>query len=193
MSHVRSTKVALAALICAASMAACKAPDASAPDASAKPSGTPAPATVQDPNAIEAPIPADAYKVTLSLSGGPLPSSDGRTITYQVQAKNAGTATVYGVGSKAVNIGISVLGNDNTPNGAGGILDFARARLPLIAPGQSSLVTVVVPADARVAGHSLRLATVQEGVAWHEDDGTIVLGPFQVSDHGTISLQSSKQ
>lgn len=194
MSSVRFSKTLLTALTYAALITACKAPEAPTLAASDEPAASTQPAAAaKDPNAIDAPIKADAYQVKLSLSGAPAPAADNKTITYQVKVDNEGSTPIYGVGNNAVNIGISVLGDDGTPRGAGGVLDFSRARLPLIAPGQSSLVAVVIPADSRLAGRSVRLATVQENVAWHEGEGTLVLGPFQVSDRGTISVKSESK
>ncbi len=177
---MKPIKPALFALSCATLFAACEV-------------NTPNAATTQadDADAITAPIPGDAYKLALSLVGKPLPAADGKTITYQVLVENKGSAPVYGVGkadgSMAVDIGEMVLGDGDNVDGNGGSRDFTRVHLPLLAPGQAAVVAVNVPAAPRLDGRKLRLATVQEGVAWHEDDGSIDLGPFKLDGEGKFA------
>lgn len=185
------TKAKLFAVSCVVLISACKGPEDTAPDSTAPAATTPA-APAKDPNAISQAIPAEAYKVTLTLFGEPVLAENGKSIVYQVEVKNEGSAPVYGVGSKAVNIGLMVLGDDGTAKGNGGERDFSRAPLPLIAPGQSALVAVVLPADARLDGRVVRLATVQEGVAWHENTGTIDLGPFKLAGKTFVGLPLSQ-
>jgi len=135
-----------------------------------------------DPNAINAPIAPEAYKVTLALYGTPSLAFHGTSARYQVQVKNEGTVPVYGAGKNAVNLGVTILSSDGTIDGPGGLRDFLRVPLPLLAPGQSASVALSIPADAKVDGKTVRLATVQEFAAWHDTRDTIDRGPFHVVD-----------
>ena len=136
----------------------------------------------EDPNAINAPIAPEAYKVTLSITDAPALTSDGANATYQVQMKNEGSAAVYGAGTNAVNLGIIILGSDGTVDGPGGTREFIRVPLPLLSPGQNATVPVTISSESKLDGKIVRLATVQEGVAWHDASDTIDVGPFHIAD-----------
>ncbi|TMN19309.1 hypothetical protein [Pseudoxanthomonas sp. X-1] len=135
-----------------------------------------------DPSAINAPIPAEAYGVKLSVTDAPSVAADGKSATYQVRIENDGTAPVYGAGTNPVNLGIIILGSDNTIDGPGGTREFIRVPLPLLPPGQAATVVATIPVDARIDGKTLRFATVQEGVAWHDSSNTVDAGPFHIAD-----------
>lgn len=185
-------KTSLLAASCAASLAACKGPDSDKADNAAIVTATETPSEISsDPNAINAPIPAKAFKLDLSVVSEPTLAADGRSVTYQVKVDNNGTATVYGVGKNKVNIGVMILGDDGTTKGSGGVRDFVRTALPLIPSGQSATVSVGIPVDPRLDGRSLRIATVQENVTWHEEN-PIDVGPFKLEGEVFASLPSSK-
>lgn len=130
-----------------------------------------APAKV-DPNAIDAPIPAGAFKATVALSGQPVFSPEKSTFVFQVLVKNQGTAALYGAGKYPVTLAVEILGSSGSPDRDGGVRDFIRVALPLIPPGQMATVVANIPVDS-VRGHKLRFALVQEFVAWHEEADAI--------------------
>lgn len=162
-------------------LSACAGQDAPAPKAptapAAAPAAAPAPAPVakEDPYAINAAIPADAFKAKLTL-GGQAPSQDGKGTTYQLQVKNEGTVPLYGTGKYPVTVGATILGSTGSADRDGGVRDFVRESLPLALPGQSVTVNVTVPSDPRLKGHKLRFSLVQEGIAWHEEASALVDG-----------------
>lgn len=134
----------------------------------------------QDPNAITSIIPAETFKVTFTLTDDePTLVENNSRILYKVKVTNESDIPVYGKGSKGVKLGLQVLGDDGTAQGNGAVRDFSRVLLPLIAPGESVVLDVRVPADGRLAGRKVRMALLQEGVRWYEDRGVIDLGPFQ--------------
>ena len=70
------------------------------------------------------------------------------------------------------------------------VRDFSRTPLPVIEPGASATVLVVVQADARSNGRKLKLDLVQEGVAWFSNLGQPVLevGPFEVKGQAATEV-----
>jgi len=135
-----------------------------------------------DPNAIDTPIPDNTFKATLSIASTPHASASGSGFDIVVQVANGGAAALYGVGSKQVNIGVQILGDNDDVAASGGVRDFVRTGLPYLPPGAQSDVVVTVPADQRLDGRKLRLALVQENVRWHEDtpEKYLDLGPFRI-------------
>ena len=147
----------------------------------------------QDPNAISTIIPAEAFKVTFALTeDAPTLVENNSRILYKVKVANEGDSPIYGKGSKGVKLGLQVLGDDGTAQGDGALRDFNRVPLPLIAPGESAVLDVRVPADGRLAGRKVRIALLQEGVRWYEDRGVIDLGPFQTEKGAFIGLPSGE-
>lgn len=184
---MHSTRLAFALCMLAA-LAACDrtppqapAEPAATPDPTRDATATPTPAPV-DPNAIEIPIPDDAFKATLSIAKPPHVSTSGLGVEIVVHVANTGTSALYGVGSKQVNIGVQILGDNDDVAAPGGVRDFVRAGLPYLPPGAQSDIVVAIPADQRLDGRKLRLALVQENVRWHEDkpEKRIDLGPFRI-------------
>lgn len=135
-----------------------------------------------DPNAIDTPIPDEAFGATLSVAGPPRMSASGAGFDIVLQVANTGTSALYGAGSKQVNIGVQILGDNDDVEASGGVRDFMRKGLPYLPQGAQSNVVVTVPADQRLDGRKLRFALVQEHVRWHEDtpDKRIDLGPFRI-------------
>lgn len=189
------TKTAALGLACSLLLAACgkqPVPPTEGSGTSAANASEAAPASTNDPNAINEPIPAEAYNVSLALDGAPTLNTDSSSLSLKVQVKNEGKAAIYGVGSKPVNIGGMIVGAGDSIDGEGGLRDFVRAPLPLIAAGESAVVSVDVPADPRLNGRIFRLATVQEAVGWHDDKATVDIGPFEVLEGKYVSVPKSK-
>lgn len=58
-------------------------------------------------------------------------------------------------------------------------MDLSRAMIPIIEPGSSAKVTIMLPVE-QMLNHSAELLPVQEQVAWFDAWGTkpVVVGPF---------------
>lgn len=156
---------------------------AAMPTASQDATGThPQATTPVDPNAIDTPIPDEAFGATLSIARPPRMSASGTGFDIVLQVANTGTSALYGAGAKQVNIGVQILGDNDDVEASGGVRDFMRAGLPHLPQGAQSDVVVTVPADQRLDGRKLRLALVQEHVRWHDDtpEKRIDLGPFRI-------------
>ncbi len=99
-----------------------------------------------------------------------------------VKITNRGRLALSSAMNLPVNLGVQVM---PASNGTGGVIDFTRTTLPEIKPGQTILVPVVVPVDARVNGHYLKIELVQEHVAWFASLGQpgVKVGPYTVCDH----------
>ena len=127
-------------------------------------------AAASDPNAINSPFSDKEFSGSIKVSGDATVSPDGKSVNIPIEVTNNGTVAIYSVGKHPVNVGISVLGDDGTVTGAGGSLDFVRAQIPLIQPGQSANVNAVIPVDPRVSGRKIRFTLVQEGAKWLDGD-----------------------
>lgn len=141
----------------------------------------PPPAPV-DPNAINDALTGEAFRASISVAKAPHASTTGAGMDIVIKVANEGTAALYGVGTKPVNLGIQILGDNDDVTGTGGIRDFMRTPLPYVSAGTQSDVVVSVPADPRLEGRKLRIALVQEAVGWHDEtpEKRIDLGPFTV-------------
>lgn len=180
MNHSKSAFLACSLLVLTACTGEKQAPDTTAavvqePPAMAEP-------PVADPNAINDPIATEAFKVQLALKGVPKAAQSGSGMEIEVDVANNGNAPIYGVGSKPVNLGIQILGEGDDVTTAGGVRDFMRTPLPLIAPGSAATVLVNVPVDSRIDGRKLRISVVQEAVGWHDgpDQSRLDVGPFKI-------------
>lgn len=143
----------------------------------------PAPASASatvDPNAINDALTGDAFRANISIAKAPHASATGAGVDIVIKVANDGTSALYGVGTKPVNLGIQILGDNDDVTGSGGVRDFMRTPLPYVSAGTQADVVVSVPADPRLEGRKLRIALVQEAVGWHDTtpEQRIDLGPF---------------
>lgn len=180
MNNSKSALLACGLLLLTACSGEKQAPDTATPKAPEPPALTETPTV--DPNAINEPIAAEAFKIQLSLNGTPRAATNGNGMEVEVTVANNGNTPVYGVGSKPVNLGVLILGDGDDVTGTGGVRDFVRQPLPLIAPGSSATVLIHVPADDRIDGRKLRISVVQEAVAWLDgvEQSRVDVGPFNV-------------
>lgn len=127
---------------------------------------------------------ADVVAVTLELASAPKMNSEEGVLEIPVKVSNSGKSLLSGEGNQPVNLGVQILGEDGSPGSPGGINDFVRVGLPIIVPGESAVVVVKIPVDARVSGRKLYLDLVQEGVAWFSSFGQpgLQTGPFTICD-----------
>lgn len=161
------------------SVAATAAPEVTAPAA--------APAAPPRPDALK----ADQVSIALALESQPRIDAEKGVIEIPVKVTNNGSVALSGQSNPAVNIGVQVVGSDGTTaSEGGGVRDFSRTPLPVIEPGASATVLVVVQADARSNGRKLKLDLVQEGVAWFSNLGQPVLevGPFEVKGQAATEV-----
>ncbi|PNS09218.1 hypothetical protein [Solilutibacter silvestris] len=168
--HMHAPKIYLLAFTASILLGACSGPANNPGIGADKP---PQPATTEpastDPNAINSPLAAEAFKGKVTLTGQPTLSADKKSLVYQFKVQNSGTAALYSVGKHPIHIGIAVIGTSGSVDTDGGIRDFSRADLPLIPAGETATVTVNVPVDPRMQGRKLRFALVQEGAGWRDD------------------------
>lgn len=125
---------------------------------------------------LNAPLTAAQVAVSLSLRGNPAPAGDGKSLVIAVDLVNHGTATLSSFGTHRVNLGAHLL----DANGKNIDNDFARAELmePLHS-GEQETISIKLPLG-NLAGHSVALLPVQEGVAWFDHWGVkpLKVGPF---------------
>ncbi len=168
------------------SLSACQGGDDTAKNVAADKTAAPAPMPVPtgDPNAINGPLPVEGKGARLALSGEPKLSAEGKDLEVSVEVTNTGASALYGVGAMPVNIGVQILGADNSAESADGVRDFVRAPLPLITHNGKAVVVAKIPADPRIDGRMLRIALVQEGVGWFADGQNALLevGPYKVCE-----------
>lgn len=132
-------------------------------------------AAANDPNAINSPYAEGDFNGSVKVSGEPTVAPDGKTVTLPLEVTNSGTVPIYSVGKNPVNVGISIVGDDGTVTGTGGSLDFVRAQIPLIQPGQSANIQTSIPVDPRVSGRKIRMTLVQEGARWLDGDQQVTV------------------
>lgn len=175
----------------ALALAGCK--EQTDPAATATPEATTA---ATDPAAAPVPAPRpdalkpDQVSIALELESPPRVDMEKGVIEIPVKISNNGSVALSGKSNPPVNIGVQIVGNDGTTASEGGVRDFSRTPLPVIEPGASASVLVVVPADARVNGRKLKLDVVQEGVSWFSKLGQPVLevGPLEVKGQAAAEV-----
>lgn len=162
-------------LFLAVGLAACqRGPETTAPTTPAA-SSTAAPAET----AKIAPFKPAQLSVTMTPQGaGALNPATGK-FEIPVQIANNGQVILSGATNPPVNVGVQIV---PAADGSGGVQDFVRTVLPEIKPGESKVVPVVVPADTRINGHTLKIDLVQEHVAWFASLGQpgTTVGPYEV-------------
>ena len=165
-------------------LAACKGQDetpvdtAAAPDAATPAAETPAAVAAPKPDVLK----PDQISIALALEGESRIDAAKGTIEIPLKVTNNGPVALSGKSNPPTNIGVQIVGDDGTTSAAGGVRDFSRTPLPVIEPGASASVLVIVPADARANGRKLRIDLVQEGNVWFSKRGqpTVDTGPFEI-------------
>lgn len=125
----------------------------------------------------------------LSLVGVPVYLRDKDLIEFQVEVFNDGEVALVSAGSAPVRLAITLAGPEGVDR-APGTRSFHRAQLPLIAPGDSAVVTARAPA-APIDGLMVQVELVQEGIAWwgkSYGQPTLDIGRFQRCDGAASSL-----
>lgn len=134
------------------------------------------PAAAPKPDALK----AEQISILLALESEPRLDAAKGVIEIPVKITNNGSVALSGKSNPPVNIGVQIAGQDGGAQSEGSIRDFSRTPLPIIEPGASASVLVVVPADPRANGRKLIIDVVQEGVSWFSKLGqpTLEVGPF---------------
>ncbi len=159
--------------ICSAlTLAACSSGQDTASTQQAAPETAPSPAAASGMNQA---LTADQVNVQLSQQGLASVSPDGKDIVVTVDLGNSGKVALSSTGKYPVHLGAHSVAAD------GKVIenDLARANIPVIAPGSSAQVTILLPID-KTLNYSVQLLPVQEQVAWFDSLGTkpMVVGPF---------------
>ena len=113
---------------------------------------------------IDAPIARDDVATSLALTGAPRYRAKDDMLLFDVAVTNNGKVPLVSAGKAPVRIAVTLAGPEGVDK-APGTRKFARAMLPLIAPGSTGQVVVKVPVEP-LLGLSVRAELVQEGVAW---------------------------
>lgn len=123
---------------------------------------------------LNQPLTPAQVNVVLTQKGDAVITPDGKSIAVTVDLSNNGQVSLISEGKYPVHFGAQRLG----PNGKAD-MDLSRAMIPVIDPGSSAQVTIMLPVD-RMLNHSAELLPVQEQVAWFDAWGTkpVVVGPF---------------
>ncbi|MBB3226913.1 YD repeat-containing protein [Luteibacter sp. Sphag1AF] len=115
--------------------------------------------------------------VTLTLLGAPTMSSDGTTVTVNVDIANNGTARLTSSGRLPVHLSARMFNAAGVDTG----IAAPRSTIPDILPGGHAAVTLKIPATSFVGKeYVLNVNLVQEGINWFDSWGTkaIQLGPY---------------
>lgn len=117
-----------------------------------------------DDFALDQPIPAEAIAVDLRLVGPAGYRPDKDELEFDVEVINQGRAALVSKGSFPVHLGVTLVdsqGKDVAPDRT----KSHRAELPLIVPGQRSVIQVSVPAEEYL-GMQVTVEAVQEKAGW---------------------------
>ncbi|MDE2463152.1 MAG: hypothetical protein KGO02_05500 [Alphaproteobacteria bacterium] len=123
---------------------------------------------------LNQPLTPAQINVVLTQEGNPVITPDGKNIAVTVGLSNHGQVALISKGKYPVHFGAQRLGANGKAD-----MDLSRAMIPLIDPGSSAQVTIMLPVD-KMLNHSAELLPVQEQVAWFDAWGTkpVVVGPF---------------
>ncbi|MFA6230631.1 MAG: hypothetical protein WC617_10765 [Rhodanobacter sp.] len=172
----------------ALTLAACSSGQDTASTQQAAPEAAPSP----DASGINQALTADQVNVHLSQQGAAAVSPDGKDIAVTVDLGNSGKVALSSTGKYPVHLGAHSMAAD------GKVIenDLARANIPIIAPGGSAQVTILLPID-KTLNYSVQLLPVQEQVTWFDSLGTkpLVVGPFlscSESDAGKVCGANGK-
>lgn len=113
---------------------------------------------------IDAPIAREDVATALALSGAPRYRAKDDMLLFDVVVTNNGKVPLVSAGKAPVRVAVTLAGPEGVDK-APGTRKFARAMLPLIAPGSTGQVVVKVPVEP-LLGLGVRAELVQEGVAW---------------------------
>jgi hypothetical protein len=113
---------------------------------------------------LDQPIPREDIQTTLRLASPPVYRAANDTLVLSVEVGNQGKSALVGQGEMPVQLGITLAGPDGVDKEPGR-RNFVRARLPLVQPGDTTVVNVQVPA-AEILGLALNAELVQERAGW---------------------------
>ena len=113
---------------------------------------------------VDAPIAREDVATSLALTGVPRYRAKDDMLLFDVAVTNNGKVPLVSAGKAPVRIAVTLAGPEGVDK-APGTRKFARAMLPLIAPGSTGRVVVKVPVEP-LLGLAVRAELVQEGVAW---------------------------
>lgn len=127
-------------------------------------------------------IPADAFKLTMALSGTPTLIEGGKAVQIELTISNGGAMAISSIGVHPVNIGVQVLPVAGATGDAATVRDFLHLPFETIAAGASGKASINIPAEAGLAGRTLHVLFVQEGIQWFDGPAhsTLDLGPFNL-------------
>lgn len=127
-------------------------------------------------------IPAEAFKLTMAQSGAPILIEGGKAVQVELTISNAGATAISSIGVHPVNIGVQVLPATGATGESAAVRDFLHLPFETIAAGATGKASINIPAEPGLAGRSLHVVFVQEGIQWFDGPtySTLDLGPFSL-------------
>lgn len=140
------------------------APVESPAEASVPAAAEPAAPTYAADHRIDSAIARTDIATRLRLVGRPVYLAEKDLVEFQVEVFNDGKTAIVSAGEAPVRLAINLAGDQGVDT-APGTRSFQRAKLPLIVPGESAVVTARAPAGP-ADGLTIQVELVQEGIAW---------------------------
>ncbi|MDR7067973.1 hypothetical protein J2X02_000790 [Pseudoxanthomonas japonensis] len=166
------------------SLAACQDKNAAQPVVSTAPAieAPVTPAAMIPAVTMDQAIPSDAFKLTMAQSGTPTLVEGGKAVQIELTISNAGTMAISSTGVHPVNIGVQVLPEAGATGEAAAVRDFLHLPFDTIAAGAAGRASINIPAETALAGRTLHVVFVQEGIQWFDGPtySSLNLGPFDL-------------